>query len=463
MRAIIYCRVSSDPNQRGKSVDEQERECRALADRSGWTVGEVLIDNDRGASRYSHKTRPAYQRLQQILSPGDVLVTWEASRAQRDLKAYVELRDLCAERGVMWSYSGRTYDLARGDDRFTTGLDALLAEKEVEQSRERVLRSVRANAAAGRPHGKLPYGYKIIRDPDTGIPVDRVPNPETAPIVQEAARRVLAGDAIYAVCADLNERGIPGPRPKRDGSKAPWIPVTMRKILESPTYAALRVHKGEVVGDATWEPIISREDHQRLVALFADPSRLTHRGAEPKWLLTGVAVCGECGGAIRRQKNRGFDAYLCKDAFHVSRNVVPVDEYVTEAVIRRLESQALLGDLADANTELRAAMDHARGLQQRLDSFTDSAADGELSAAALARIEAKLRPQIAAAEARVRSFMPSPQVADIAGPGARERWLELTIKDRRELLAQIVVVHIHSVNGKRGRPIAEGIELTWRQ
>src|ERR1700687_5300489 len=61
-------------------------------------------------SRYSTKDRPEYKKLAKILKPGDVLVTWEASRAQRDLAAYVTLRDLCAERGVLLSYSGRTYD-----------------------------------------------------------------------------------------------------------------------------------------------------------------------------------------------------------------------------------------------------------------------------------------------------------------------------------------------------------------
>ena len=63
----------------------------------------------------------------------DVLVTWEASRAQRDLDAYLELRRLCAASGVRWAYSGTVYDLAHGSDRFRTGLDALVAEDEVEK------------------------------------------------------------------------------------------------------------------------------------------------------------------------------------------------------------------------------------------------------------------------------------------------------------------------------------------
>ncbi|MEO7196278.1 MAG: recombinase family protein, partial [Pseudonocardiaceae bacterium] len=189
--AVIYTRVSRDPHGRGRSVAEQERECRVECQRHGWDVVEVLRDNDRGASRWSRKDRPAYHRLSELLVTGGVgvLVTWEASRAHRDLAAYVQLRDLCAERGVLWSYSGRVYDLARGDDRFSTGLDSLVAEKSAEETRERVLRAVRANVEAGRPHGKVPYGYRREHDPATGESVAQVPDEQTAPVVREIARR----------------------------------------------------------------------------------------------------------------------------------------------------------------------------------------------------------------------------------------------------------------------------------
>ena len=95
----------------------------------------------------------------------DVLVTWEASRAQRDLDAYLELRRLCAASGVRWAYSGTVYDLAHGSDRFRTGLDALVAEDEVEKMRSRVLRALRANANSGRPHGVVGFGFRREYDP----------------------------------------------------------------------------------------------------------------------------------------------------------------------------------------------------------------------------------------------------------------------------------------------------------
>src|SRR5688500_6723685 len=211
MRAVIYTRVSSDPNEGGRSVSEQEAECRAVCDRNGWKVVAVLSDNDRSASRYAVKSRPAYKQLIDLVDEGgcDVLVTWEASRAQRDLMAYARLRNLCERRGVLLSYSGRTYDMTEADDRFGTGLDALLAERESDQTRTRVLRAVRSNATKGRPHGRLRDGYRREYDPVTRELLGQVPDDETAPIVREAARRVLAGETPYAVAQDFNRRSIP--------------------------------------------------------------------------------------------------------------------------------------------------------------------------------------------------------------------------------------------------------------
>jgi site-specific DNA recombinase len=117
---VIYTRVSRD-SAGGRSVEDQERECRAECDRRGWGVRAVYSDNSFGASRYAGD-RPEWQKLKADLRQGDVLVLWEASRAQRDLEEFVDLRNQCAKLGVLLSYSGRVLDLAEGDDRFTGGL-----------------------------------------------------------------------------------------------------------------------------------------------------------------------------------------------------------------------------------------------------------------------------------------------------------------------------------------------------
>ena len=169
MRALIYARVSSDPRGAGRSVDEQVAECEAWAEREGWTVADVVKDTNRSASKRAKRVREGWAEVGRIVAAGevDVLVTWEASRAQRDLDAYLGLRQLCTDHGVRWAYSGTVYDLTDRSDRFRTGLDALVAEDEAERTRERVLRAMRSNATKGRPHGRLAFGYRRVYDDQT--------------------------------------------------------------------------------------------------------------------------------------------------------------------------------------------------------------------------------------------------------------------------------------------------------
>jgi len=167
--ALIYARESNDPHGHGRSPKEQVAESTAWCHSQNITVGKVIIDNNRSASRHAKRSREGWAEVHRQLADGgiDLLVTWEASRAQRDLDAYTKLRALCADHGVRWAYSGTVYDLAKREDRFRTGLDALVAEDEADRTRERVMRAMRANAANGRPHGRLPFGYWRIYDPIT--------------------------------------------------------------------------------------------------------------------------------------------------------------------------------------------------------------------------------------------------------------------------------------------------------
>ncbi|WP_415395153.1 recombinase family protein [Rhodococcus globerulus] len=455
MRAVIYTRVSSDPTGRGRSVTEQEAECRAICDREGWDVAEVLTDNDIGASRHSGKDRPAYRKLADTLQRGDVLVTWEASRAQRDLAAYVELRNLCAERDVRWSYSGKLYDLGRGDDRFTTGLDALLAEKEAEQIRERVLRAQRANAEKGLAHGRIPYGYLAVRDNATGKIVERVPHPEQAPIVKEIVARFLAGESLWAITKNLNERGIATP-----GTSEQWRASILTQMLKRPTYAGLRTHKGVITGTGNWEALISDDNYRSVLAILGDPSRLVHRGSAPVHLLTGIARCGECNSTVSRLKSHGYPALVCANRC-VSRSMARVEKLVLEGVLDHLEDREYLDSLnVSDESESVEALAEVEVLRKRLESFFDEASEGLLSASALSRIEAKLQPQIDAAMKRIRPTVRHPLLGSIDSSTIRADWPGLPIEQRRELVRALCVITILPTRkGKRFDP--NDITMTW--
>lgn len=459
-RAAIYARVSSDPRGVGRSTDEQEADCRRIAEREGWTVVRTFVDSDRSASRFANGDRPAYRELIEFLKAGnaDVLVTWEASRTQRDLDAYVKLRDLCRDAGVQWSYSGRTYDLSRTDDAFTTGLDALLSEREASVTRDRVLRAVTANAAAGRPHGRLTYGYRRLYDDNTGELVEQVVRDDQAAVIREAARRVLGGETPYAVAKDFNARGIPTPRNGKG-----WDLTQVKRLCTNPAYIAKRVHRGQIVGDAIWPPILDDATFYALASRLNDPKRLTQRDSSVKHLLSGIAVCGVCGGRIRVQKNRGFLAYLCVDGFHISRKETDVDEFVESLVIERLSQPDVLELMSEEQD--RGALAEARGeaieKRARLDGFYDAAAAGELTPAALARIESRLLPEIEAAEKRSHGGHVAPVLRDAAGPDISLRWAKIPLTVRREIIEALMTIRIMPTGRGRRNFDPEAIQIEW--
>lgn len=461
MRSVIYTRVSQDPSKALRSVSEQEEECRALCRRERWNVVRVFTDNDRGASRHSRRDRPAYLALRTFLATGgaDVLVMWEGSRAQRDLAAYASLRDLCAERGILYSYSGRTYDLTRTDDRFSTGLDALLAEREADVTRDRVLRAVRANAASGRPHGKLAYGYAREYDPVTKALVRQYIREDQAAVIRECARRLLAGDSLYTIAADLNARGIPAPR------GGAWIPTQVKRLMVSPRYIGQRVHQGRVIGDAAWPAILDEDTYLSCVARLTDPRRHVVRDRSLKHLLSGLALCGECGRRMRVIKNRGYLSYACAGGFCTAVRTTKLEEYVTEVALERLSLPDFLTALTDrvyrATGEQLGAADELAALRERLNGFYAAAARGEISPAGLASIETRLLADIAAADERAMSARVPAVLRAAAGRDVRDRWEAMSVGTRREVISTLMTVRIMpTVRGSRFNP--ERVSIKWR-
>lgn len=170
MRAAIYARVSHDLKDTGRSVAQQEAECRAHVARAGWVLVGVWVDNSRGASKYSRGVREEWEVLQEQITNGeiDILVVWEPSRLTRDRMVWAALAHHCEEQDVKIAASGRVYDLDDPEDAFQLDLYFALGIREVGITRKRVMRDKTHEAEAGRPHGRLLFGYYRLYHPTKG-------------------------------------------------------------------------------------------------------------------------------------------------------------------------------------------------------------------------------------------------------------------------------------------------------
>lgn len=469
MRTIVYTRVSLDREGKSRSVSEQEADCRTWLERRGWTVVDVLCDNDRSASRYATKARPAYRQLVERVRARecDVIAVWESSRLGRTLEDHVELRAASVEAGVIWLIGDRIEDPANVTDRFTGTINKAVDEKASDETSARIRRRTAAAASAGEAHGKLLYGYRLEFDADGGK--RRVLDEVTAPIVREVARRVVKGESLYAVAADLNARAVPSPR----GAATGWTGSQVRRLCVNPGYAGRRVHKGQVVPGVTalWPRLIPENTYQALLKRLNDPVRKKTNNRAAAHFLSGVLVCGVCDGPMMAGFNGGVvdgvrtRSYLCKSKWCTSRSKEPVEAYVTGAIVGRLMRPDVLDLLAtDAaapaeREQARAALEEAQG--RLADYYAAAAEPGGPSPAALAAVEARLLPQIAALEAKVTVPQVPTLVRAVAGPEAARRWRALSVEQQRELAGLLMRPRVLPVG--KGRRVFDpaSIDLGW--
>lgn len=443
LRAGLYLRVSKDTSGEARSPREQEQDARRDCERQGWRVVEVYEDL-RGASRHSRGERADYARLKDDVAAGkvDVLVAWEASRLQRDLRAYGELADLCRLHGVRWSYNGRLYDLDDPDDEFTTGLDALLASREAGVTRKRVKRALAANAAAGRVHGKVQYGYRRRYDPATKALLGQEPDPITGPIITELFRRVAGGESFHSLAAEMNRRQVPTAR------GGLWNPAQLGALLKQESYLGRRTHHGQVTAEDAWPALTEEATFYKVLQLRASRTKQVVGDSRAVHLLTGVVRCGVCQGRIvhdsRKNKPGEKPSYGCHPHKHVTRSSEAADAVVTALVLGRLSrpDDPLTVDEGDRTGELTAAVEAAANLRARLAGLEDDVVAGKLSGAAFGRIEARLLVEVAEAERKAQAatvaHLPR-QVRELTEGDVQAGWDALDVEGRRTVVKALLV------------------------
>jgi DNA invertase Pin-like site-specific DNA recombinase len=316
-------------------VARQMHDCARLAERMGWRVAEHYVDDD--VSAWSGKRRPEYARMLADLEAGTIggLLVYDLDRLHRqpsELEAFI---DLCQRLGLtnVASVSG-DIDLTTADGQFQARILGAVAKKESDDKSRRIRRKHLEIASQGRVSGggSRPYGYE-----DDKVTL----RPAEAAVVAECAKRLLAGEPLRTIAADLNERGIAAAK------GGPWSPQSLRRMLASPRISGQRAHHGEIVAAAEWPGIISAEDGAKIRALLDNPERRTNKTAR-RYLLGGLLVCSRCGERlVARPRTGGKRRYACAKGVGFSGcgktyvNADEVERFVTEAVLHRIDSREL--------------------------------------------------------------------------------------------------------------------------
>ncbi|MGD6743012.1 recombinase family protein [Streptomyces sp. BH106] len=476
--AVIYCRISRDREGRATGTARQERQCRDLAEKRGYEVVKVFVDDDTSAT--TGKARPGYEEMLTCLRDGraTVALALAPTRFYRSLRDGLSFFQLITEKRlhVETVKQGR-YDLSTADGRRDALRAAVDAQYEAELIGERVRDAKADNAAAGEYRGgPRPFGYEA-----DGVTIRE----SEAQWIRAAAERVLAGDSLRSIARDWKEAGIrTAARARRlpDGTRSepvdkPWTGEELRDMLLRARNAGLveQIDRGasgprrgakarKVLGPAQWPAIVPEDEWRQVRAVLQDPRRKTTTNNARKWLGSGLFRCGAdgCDQTARvtsttrgtGEKKRRTMAYRCRSGKHVTRIAEPLDAMVEAAAVARLarpDAAQLLLPAVD-HQERQEAEARVWELRERLDTFAADYADGLISRSQMLAGTERTRAHLADAEDRLEALSSVSVLASLplGTDQVETKWDGLDLSRKRAIVDALMTVTL--LPAKRGRP-----------
>ena len=411
MKACVLTRYSTG-KQKPTSTEDQLRNCKAFAKREGMTVVKVCSDQEiSGAVR----SRPGYLAMLEAAEQNefDILLVDDLSRLARDaIEQGLTLKRL-KFLGIRVVGVSEGYDSEAPGEKIHAAVKGLLNELYIDNIRFQTRRGLEGRVLDGMSAGGRAYGYRSTPVVDNGNTVGHrlVINEDEARTIRQIHHWFADGVSPMEIAARLNERGVPSPRggmwarsaihgDPRDGTgilnnslydgrmtwnRARYItdPNTnkrVRKVNDESLWVVVDLPNLRIVPADLWVKVKARQasisksskDKQRIGGSQA------RTGAGPKYLLSGLLKCGECGSnyiivdryryGCARHKDRG--AVACSNETKVDR--LTLENAILSTLKRRLLTPHALEqfkcDVADeAASQLSAAEpDQDRGKDRLL-------------------------------------------------------------------------------------------------
>jgi site-specific DNA recombinase len=390
MRVALYARYSSE-HQKESSIEDQNRNCETRASREGWEITARYADR---AISGTTSDRPDYQRMlvDAKAKVFDVLLVDDFSRLSRDSVETEQTRRRLVHWGVRLIGVTDGIDTASKGHEMMSGFKSIINSQYISDLRDKISRGLVGKALKGFHCGGRTYGYRLVPElhPTKTDPYGRPERVATRLAIDEDqavwVRQIFAwyadGWSPIKIVGELNRQEVPAPgaswRRKYVGTPT-WSAGALQGdlthgtgLLNNPLYRGLyvwgrsrrekdpdtgsraRVMRDRkdwievpvphlrIIDEALWELVTARraEVSRGVYDLRKLHSRARSTGARPKYLFSGLLVCGHCGGKFvvcctaayccSNWRTRG--ASVCSNALRVPRTLV---ESVLLAAIQR--------------------------------------------------------------------------------------------------------------------------------
>ena len=341
IRAACYARVSSQRQADEQTIDSQLCDIRARILRDKITIDHAFEYSDDGYSG-AELYRPALERLRDHCAAAmiDRLYVHSPDRLARDLAHQAILLEEMCKCGCQILFLNQEGLPDSPETRMLIQMQGMFAEYERAKIIERTRRGRRHSATKGNVSvfGCAPYGYKYFRKNDEGQARWEIEPRESAVVRLMFELVGQQGASLARVSRELKSQGI-----RTQTGQVDWSRATLRGILLNPAYCGearygkqrltqrkpgSRAKRGDPavprkakVSMATplEEQVMIRVPEIVPKSLFEEARirmnenriHLRTRQDGPKYLLSGLLICGKCGSAYCHQGGAKYNYYRC--------------------------------------------------------------------------------------------------------------------------------------------------------
>ena len=341
MNVILYCRVSSDEQAEGTSLDVQEERLMNYCKRNGYNVIDVPHREDESGKTF--EKRPVIQGIMKYIrghkGQVDKLLVLRWNRYSRDLFSACENMGTLRKLGVEVNSIEEPLDYNSASWATNLGVYIGMAQGDNISRAKATIDGIRGNLKKGRCANKAPRGYKNVRisKHDTHVEIDE----PKASLVREAFREVAKG--AEAPCS-IRRRVCPS------------IPESsFLEMLRNIFYIGLikvPAYKDEkeqiVVG--IHEPLIDRETFNKVQEILDGKRKKTPKLSKtinPDLFLRKYLICPICGHSLTGSTSKGnggkYTYYHCShDGKHLRKSADIVNKGFAKFVGRLKPNEAVL-------------------------------------------------------------------------------------------------------------------------
>ncbi|MGX8700394.1 recombinase family protein [Caproiciproducens sp.] len=319
MKAVAYCRVSTNKEEQLDSLESQQQFFLEYARRNEYNLVKIYADEGKSGTKMKNRTQLLRLLADAQVHQFDIVLIKDVSRLARNTVDFLTSIRKMKALGIKVIFVN--YDQTSSDSsEFMLTMLSAIAQEESSNTSKRVKFGKKQNAEKGRVPN-LVYGYDKIPDDYFSLSI----NEQEAKTIREIFNMYLEGNGETVIAVELNRRGL---KTKRNCN---WSQNAVARILSNQIYVGKIINGKQEVSDfltgkrrqqdeAKW--LVTERPKLRLIdditfrraqAIIAQKrDTFNHSGerSSQKNTFSKLIKCTCCGNSFRRSVRTFKNTYI---------------------------------------------------------------------------------------------------------------------------------------------------------